>query len=61
VLITLTVAENDTKVNIKAHASVGGPIVGVGQRMVEGITKSMARDFFKALDSELNAAKAGNQ
>jgi carbon monoxide dehydrogenase subunit G len=61
VLITLTVAENDTKVNIKAHASVGGPIVGVGQRMMEGITKSMARDFFKALDSELNAAKAGNQ
>ena len=58
VLITLSAVDGETKVNAKAQAAVGGTIAGVGQRMMEGITKSMARDFFKALDAELQGPKA---
>jgi len=57
VVITLTAGDGETKVNAKAQASVGGTIAGVGQRMMEGISKSMARDFFTALDAELQGSK----
>jgi uncharacterized protein len=56
VQMTLTDADGGTKVNAQATAAVGGTIAGVGQRMMEGITKSMARDFFKALDVELSGS-----
>lgn len=56
VLMTLTDADGATKVSAKAQATVGGTIAGVGQRMMEGISKSMARDFFKALDGELQCS-----
>jgi carbon monoxide dehydrogenase subunit G len=57
VVITLSPGDGETKVNAKAQASVGGTIAGVGQRMMEGISKSMARDFFSALDAELQGSK----
>lgn len=57
VVITLTPGDGETKVNAKAQAAVGGTIAGVGQRMMEGITKSMAREFFTALDAELGGSK----
>jgi uncharacterized protein len=57
VQITLTAGDGETKVNAKAQAAVGGAIAGVGQRMMEGISKSMARDFFTALNGELQNSK----
>jgi uncharacterized protein len=57
VVITLTPGDGETKVNAKAQAAVGGTVAGVGQRMMEGISKSMARDFFAALDAELGRSK----
>jgi carbon monoxide dehydrogenase subunit G len=36
-----------------ADAQIGGAIAGVGQRMMEGVAKSMAREFFAALEKEL--------
>jgi hypothetical protein len=56
VQMTLTDVDGGTKVNVQAQAAVGGTIAGVGQRMMDGITKSMARDFFKALDAELRGS-----
>jgi carbon monoxide dehydrogenase subunit G len=32
------------------HASVGGKIAQVGQRLIDGVAKSMAEDFFKRFD-----------
>jgi len=57
VLLSLAADGDGTAVNAKANAVIGGTIAGVGQRMIEGVAKSMARDFFAALDRELQARK----
>lgn len=36
-----------------AQAQVGGKIAQVGQRLVDGVAKSMADDFFKRFDEEM--------
>ncbi len=38
------------------HASVGGKIAQLGQRLIDGVTKSMAEDFFKRFDDAMRAA-----
>jgi uncharacterized protein len=53
VLMTLTAVDGGTKINAKARADIGGTIAGVGQRMMEGVAKAMAREFFASLDREL--------
>jgi hypothetical protein len=54
VVMTLTAVDpNTTRVNAKARADIGGTIAGVGQRMMEGVGKAMAREFFNSLDAEL--------
>ena len=35
------------------HATVGGKIAQVGQRLIDGVAKSMAEDFFKRFDGEM--------
>ena len=35
------------------HASVGGKIAQLGQRLIDGAAKSMAEDFFQRFDEEL--------
>ena len=36
-----------------AHAQVGGKIAQVGQRLVDGVAKQMAEDFFRRFDEEM--------
>lgn len=36
-----------------AQAQVGGKIAQVGQRLVDGVARSMAEDFFKRFDQEM--------
>ena len=35
------------------HASVGGKIAQLGQRLIDGVAKSMAEDFFKRFDEAM--------
>lgn len=42
-----------THVIASADTQVGGAIAGVGQRMMEGVAKSMAQEFFVAVGREL--------
>ncbi len=35
------------------HASVGGKVAQLGQRLIDGAAKSMAEDFFKRFDDEM--------
>lgn len=42
-----------TVVVADADARIGGAIAGVAQRMMEGVAKSMAREFFDALQADL--------
>jgi carbon monoxide dehydrogenase subunit G len=45
-----------TTLTYSADAVVGGPVAGVGQRMITGVAKRMAAQFFKAIDDELTGA-----
>ena len=45
-----------TTLTYSADAVVGGPVAGVGQRMITGVAKRMAGQFFKAIDDELTGA-----
>lgn len=42
-----------TEVGYEADASVGGAVGGVGQRMLAGVTRKMAGQFFAALDADI--------
>jgi carbon monoxide dehydrogenase subunit G len=42
-----------TTLTYSADAVVGGPVAGVGQRMMTGVAKRMAGQFFSAIDAEL--------
>lgn len=41
------------ELNYTAQAQVGGKIAQVGQRLVDGVARSMAEDFFKRFDDEM--------
>jgi hypothetical protein len=41
------------ELNYTAQAQVGGKIAQVGQRLVDGVAKSMAEDFFRRFDAEM--------
>lgn len=56
--IDLTVDGNQTQLTYSAEASVGGPVAGVGQRMISAVAKRMAAQFFSAVDDELTGARA---
>jgi uncharacterized protein len=47
-----------TTLTYSADAVIGGPVAGVGQRMITGVAKRMAGQFFKAIDDELTGVAA---
>jgi uncharacterized protein len=36
------------------HSTVGGKIAQLGQRLIDGVAKNMAEDFFKRFEAELD-------
>jgi carbon monoxide dehydrogenase subunit G len=53
VKVTLSEAGGETKLEYDADAVVGGTIGGVGQRVLTGVAKKTAGEFFKAVDDVL--------
>ncbi len=56
-VVTIELAEfgaGETTLTYSADAVVGGPVAGVGQRMITGVAKRMAAQFFAAVDDELS-------
>lgn len=47
-----------TVLTYDADASVGGPVGGVGQRMLTGVSRKMAGQFFQAVDTHLAGGAA---
>jgi len=45
--------DSSTLLTWSADAVVGGPVAGVGQRMISGVAKRTAAQFFTAVDAEL--------
>ena len=50
--------DGKTNLTYSADAVIGGPVAGVGQRMITGVAKRMAGQFFTAIDDELTGAAA---
>jgi len=55
VLVTLEETEAGTSLTYDADATVGGMIGGVGQRMLVGVAKRMAAEFFDNVSASLDA------
>jgi carbon monoxide dehydrogenase subunit G len=51
--VTLTPQEGGCELNYTVNATVGGKIAQVGQRLIDGVAKSMAQSFFKRFDEEM--------
>ena len=54
--VVLTANDAGCELNYTVHASVGGKIAQLGQRLIDGVAKSMAEDFFKRFDEGMQAA-----
>jgi carbon monoxide dehydrogenase subunit G len=53
VRVTLAEADGGTRLEYDADAAVGGMVGGVGQRMLAGVARKTAGQFFAAVDGEL--------
>ena len=62
-LVTLEEIDGGTRVGYSADAVVGGMIGGVGQRMISGVAKRMAGQFFAAVERDIlgTAVPAGRR
>jgi carbon monoxide dehydrogenase subunit G len=56
--ISLEPVDGGTRLSYSAEAVVGGAVAGVGQRMITGVAKRMAGQFFSAIDAELTSPAA---
>ena len=54
--VTLTPNDAGCLLDYTVHASVGGKIAQLGQRLIDGVAKSMAEDFFKRFDQAMQTA-----
>lgn len=52
-VVVIEEAPEGARVLAAADAQIGGRIAGVGQRMMQGVARSMAREVFESLDREL--------
>ena len=53
--VTLTPQAGDTLLAYTVDAQVGGKIAQLGQRLIDGVAKTMADDFFKRFEAQLLA------
>lgn len=51
--VKLTPITDGCELSYTVHASVGGKIAQLGQRLIDGAAKSMAEDFFRRFDEEM--------
>ncbi|HRN76320.1 carbon monoxide dehydrogenase subunit G [Ottowia sp.] len=51
--VVLTPNDAGCELGYTVHATVGGKIAQVGQRLIDGVAKSTAENFFKRFDEEM--------
>ena len=51
--VSLTPNAGGCQLDYTVHAQVGGKLAQIGQRLVDGAARSMAEDFFKRFDDEM--------
>jgi uncharacterized protein len=57
-LVTLSAEGDGTRVNIAAQSTVGGVIARVGQRLLDGVARTMMDRFFACMAARLGQAGA---
>jgi uncharacterized protein len=57
--VVLTPNEQGTLLDYTVNAQVGGKIAQLGQRLIDGVSKSMADDFFKRFEAVLQERYRG--
>lgn len=57
--VQLTPNDRGCELSYNVQASVGGKIAQMGQRLIDGVAKSMAEDFFKRFDDEMQKQHPG--
>lgn len=51
--VELKPLDNGCELHYTVHSTVGGKIAQLGQRLIDGVAKNMAEDFFKRFEAEL--------
>lgn len=51
--LEMSEAAGKTTVRIAADIQIGGKLAGIGQRMIEGVSKMLADEFFASLEGQL--------
>ena len=57
--VTLVPTDEGTSVQWAADAQIGGPIANVGQRLIGGVAKVVAGEFFKCMQRQLGDPAVG--
>jgi hypothetical protein len=57
--VELVPREGGCELKYTVHSKVGGKIAQLGQRLIDGVAKSLAEDFFKRFDEALQAKFVG--
>ncbi len=57
--VELTPHQSGCELKYTVHSKVGGKIAQLGQRLIDGVAKSLAEDFFKRFEEALRAKFAG--
>jgi carbon monoxide dehydrogenase subunit G len=56
--VTLTPAGNETTLSYTAKATIGGKLAQVGSRLVDGVARKLAEQFFTAFNKHVSASAA---
>jgi carbon monoxide dehydrogenase subunit G len=59
--VDLTSEGTGTRLAYRAHAQVGGRLAQVGARLIDGVAKKMAEDFFGRFTAAVTASQAPTQ
>lgn len=51
--VELKPVDDGCELHYTVHSTVGGKIAQMGQRLIDGVAKNMAEDFFKRFEAEL--------
>jgi len=57
-LVSLTAAGSATRLNYAVKAQVGGKLAQLGSRLIDGVAKKLADDFFAAFNEKIAAPAA---
>jgi carbon monoxide dehydrogenase subunit G len=57
--VSLTPVDGGTALAYTVHAQVGGKVAQLGQRLIDGAARSLAEDFFKRFDEEMQRRHSG--